>query len=294
VAWISLGTALAIAARLWKDRALLWQTHVLAVLAVGWTLYANFAPEYRGTPVQWRTVGITAALLYALTWITNIATVVEDERFCQGYAWAGSLLLSWLAWYQLPPIYVTLVWGLFGLLLFEIPDLARSLKINFRSPASWRMQAYVALAGSFAHMFYSNFNAQGFGAAFYLLLPLPLIYFYIYWQLTRKSKDATVKVRSEYFFACTVPIRAASRHRGHRLCPAGDSYPSRGMAVASADLFVPVDGTTRLYGSTSLHDQLLPSERALLVKPEQLYLDDRSTGLQRAAGLQGTQRRQTR
>jgi hypothetical protein len=213
VAWISLGLALAIAARLWKDRALLWQTHVLALLAVGWTLYANFAPEYRGTPVQWRTVGITAALLYALTWITNIATVVEDERICQGYAWAGSLLLSWLAWYKLPPIYVTLVWSLFGLLLFELPDLAKSLKINFRFPASWRMQAYVALAGSFAHMFYSNFNAQGFGPAFNLLLPLPLIYFYIYWQLTGKTADAKVKVRAEYFVAClgTATLAALAR-----------------------------------------------------------------------------------
>ena len=144
MAWISLGLVLAIAARLWNDRALLWQTHVLALLAVGWTIYANFAPEYRGTRVQWMTVGITAAVFYALAWITNIAAVVEDERICQGYAWAGSLLLSWLAWYQLPPIYVTLAWGLFGLLLFELPVLARSLKINVRSTASWRMQAYVA------------------------------------------------------------------------------------------------------------------------------------------------------
>jgi hypothetical protein len=213
VAWISLGLVLAVAARLWKDRALLWQTHALALLAVGWTIYANFAPDYRGSPVQRMTVGITAAVFYALTWITNIAAVVEDERICQGYAWAGSLLLSWLAWYQLSPIYVTLAWGLFGLLLFELPELARSIKINVRSTTSWRLQAYVALTGSFAHMFYSNFNAQGLGPALYLVLPLPLIYFYVYWQLTGKSAEAEIKVSAEYFLAClgTATLAALAR-----------------------------------------------------------------------------------
>jgi hypothetical protein len=213
VAWISLALVLAVAARLWKDRALLWQTHALALLTVGWTIYANFAPEYRGSRVQWMTVGITAALFYALTWITNIAFVVEDERICQGYAWAGSLLLSWLAWYQVAPMYVSLAWGLFGLLLFEFPDVAKNVKIEARFPASWRMQAYVALAGSFAHMFYSNFNASGWGPALYVVLPLGPLYFYIYWQLTRKSAFLKATWRAEYFLAClgTATLAALAR-----------------------------------------------------------------------------------
>jgi hypothetical protein len=213
VAWISLGLLLAVAARLWKDRPLLWQTHVLAVLAVGWTLYANFAPEYRRTTVQWLTVGITAVLLYALTWITNIASVVEDERMCQAYAWAGSLLLSWLAWYQVDAIYVSLIWGLFGLVLFELPAVASSIKINVRFAASWRAQAYFALAGSFAHMFYSNFNAPGWGPALWLVLLLPLIHFYIYGQLTAKSAVSKTKLRAQYFVAClgTATLAAMAR-----------------------------------------------------------------------------------
>jgi len=158
-------------------------------------------------------VGITAVLLYLLTRITNIAGVVENERICQGYAWAGSLLLSWLAWYQLRPTYVSLAWGLFGLLLFELPDLARTLKINVRFAASWRAQAYVALSGSFAHMFYSNFNAPGWGPALWLVLLLPFIYFYIYWQLTGQSADPRIKRRAEYFVAClgTATLAAMAR-----------------------------------------------------------------------------------
>src|ERR1051325_3383446 len=52
VAWISLALVLGAAGRRWIDRALLWQTHALSLLASGWTLYASFAPQDRGTKVQ--------------------------------------------------------------------------------------------------------------------------------------------------------------------------------------------------------------------------------------------------
>src|SRR5215472_3998397 len=97
VAWISLASVLGLAGRSWKDRALLWQTHVLAALAVGWTLFTNFAPQYRGSRVQLISVGVTAILLYVLTWITNVAGVVEDYRIPWTHSWTASLLLSWLA-----------------------------------------------------------------------------------------------------------------------------------------------------------------------------------------------------
>jgi Predicted membrane protein (DUF2339) len=204
VAWVSLALALALAARGWKDRALLWQTHFLAALAAGWTLYANFDPQYHGSRVQWITVGITAGVLYALTWLTDIAAVIEDVRMCQAYAWAGSLLVSWLAWYQLPAISVSVAWGIFALLLFEFPDLAKAAKIDIgRFAASWRAQAYVALAGSFAHIFYSNFNAPGWGPAAYAVLPLAPIYFYVYWQLARREESKLEKtVGMEFWLAC--------------------------------------------------------------------------------------------
>jgi hypothetical protein len=190
VAWTSIALVLALAARLWKDRALLWQTHLLAALAAAWTLFANFAPQYRASRVQWMTVGITAVLLYALTWITNVERVIEDERMCQGYAWAASLLVSWLAWYQLQPIAVSAAWGLFALLLFEFPEFARLVKIDVvKSAASWRGQAYVVLAGAFAHIFYSNFNG-GWGPAAYSPMALVFIYFYVYWQLGRHEMSA--------------------------------------------------------------------------------------------------------
>jgi Predicted membrane protein (DUF2339) len=215
VAWAFLALALCLAARVWKDRALLWQTHLLAALAAGWTLYANFAPQYRQSHVQLITVGITAAALYVLAWLTNIALVIEDERICQAYAWAGSLLVSWLAWYQLEPIAVSAAWGMFALLLFELPDLAKPLKIDAaKSATSWRAQAYVALAASFAHIFYSNFNGPGWGPAVYAVMPLAPIYFYVYWRLGGHDTSRLEKgVRMEPLMAClgTATLAAIAR-----------------------------------------------------------------------------------
>jgi hypothetical protein len=202
VAWISLAFILCLASRWWKDRPLLWQTHVLAVLALGWTLYTNFAPQYRHSKLQLLTVGIIVTLFYVLNWATDIPGVIEDTRISYVYAWAGSLLLSWLAWYQLDAINVSFAWAVFGLVLFEFPELMKSLKIDLRRAApSWRAQAYVALAGSFAHIFYSNFNDSGWGPAAYAVLPLPPIYFYIYWAASRRTVSGMEK-SVEYLMAC--------------------------------------------------------------------------------------------
>ena len=85
-----------------------------------------------------------------LNWTTNIAEIIGDERISQVYSWAGSLLLSWLIWYQLPANDVSLVWGLLGLALFLIGE--------WKSWSFLRVQSYVALTCSFAHIFYANFN----------------------------------------------------------------------------------------------------------------------------------------
>jgi hypothetical protein len=199
LSWVVLATCLAIAARFWKDRALLWQTHLLSLLAAGWTLYANFAPEYRKSWVQLASVGITAGLLYLLNWITNVEEIIGDERVSQVYSWAASLLFSWMIWYQLDANNVSLAWGVFGLLLFELG--------NWRSWSFLRIQAYVALAFSFAHIFYANFNmlnAPGiFSPPIITVILLVPIYFWVYWQLHgRKSASAMEgKIRIEYLIA---------------------------------------------------------------------------------------------
>jgi predicted membrane protein DUF2339 len=237
VAWSLLALLLCLAARLWKDKALLWQTHALSLLAAGWTLYANFAPQYREKPVQLLTVGITVALLYVLNWLSNIKDVVADERISHGYSWAASLLLSWLAWYQLQPINVSLAWSVLGLLLFEFPDLLRLGKGLAQS--SLRMQSYVALGASFVHLFYANFNAPAAGGFTSVIkdpsvlttLPLIPIYFWVYARLRRGETGGTITGKiawlAENGFAClgTATVAALVRFQ------AGAEYVVVGYAL---------------------------------------------------------------
>lgn len=213
VLWTGLAAVLGLAARFWKDRALLWQTHFLAATATAWTIGITFLgnPTYRGTRAQLVSVLLTSVLLYALTWITNIAEVIESDRIWQAYSWAGSLLLTWLAWYQLQPINVSPAWGLFALALFEI---------GYNTKSSYlRAQAYVALICSFAHLFYSNFNtplAVGtFDPHILLIVLLVPIYFWVYWRLHERSNGSGTerKLRVEYLLACigTATVAALAR-----------------------------------------------------------------------------------
>lgn len=210
-AWIALALLLAAAARILKDRAFLWQTHALSLLAAGWTLYNSFAPQYRGARIQLISVAVTAGALYLLNWLTNIKEIIGDERIAQAYSWAGSLLLSWLIWYQLPAIDVSLVWAVFGLALFMVGD--------WKSWTFLRVQSYVALTCSFAHIFYANFNVlRETGAArpeIITVVPLVGIYFFIYWQLHGKKRDASEQrgISAENLLAClgTATLAALAR-----------------------------------------------------------------------------------
>jgi hypothetical protein len=214
VLWVALAAVLALAARLWKGRALLWQIHLLAVAATGWTIAISFMgdPAFHGARTQLITVLITAAVLYCLGWLTNITGIIESDAIWRSYSWAGSLLLTWLAWYQLDPINVSLTWGVFGLLLFEIG--------YNKTSAYLRAQGYVALTLSFAHLFYSNFNTQLpggiFDARIILIVLLVPVYFWAYWRLHAKTSIAAStesKLKIEYLLAClgTATIAALFR-----------------------------------------------------------------------------------
>lgn len=201
VLWIGMAAILAVAARFWKNRSLLWQTHLLAAAATGWTILCYLSRiELNHTPTQAITVLITVAVLYGLTWLTRVSQLTENDRIWQAYSWAGSLLLSWLGWYQLQPISLSLAWGFFGLALFEIGYNARS--------AYLRAQAYVALVSSFAHLFYTNVNSlplKIFDPHLLLMVLLVPIYFAVYWRLHIKTEiagRAESKLRIEYLLAC--------------------------------------------------------------------------------------------
>lgn len=199
VAWVTMAAALAAAARFWKDTALLWQTHLLSVMALGAAIVINLQPAHGGSRIQLITLLIAAALFYALNWLTDIAEILDDKRVSQAYAWAGSLLVSWLAWYQLSPTSISLAWGVFGLLLFEIGYNSRSSYL--------RAQGYVALAGSFVYIFIANFNTRSdvFSPPIIAVMLLVPIYFWIYARLHSRKMEASgkeLRIRVEQLLAC--------------------------------------------------------------------------------------------
>jgi hypothetical protein len=207
-----LALTLTVAARYWKRRELLWQSHGLALLAFAQVLAFNFNESYRFTHVQLISVAAVIAMFYAISKLGDIDGLTGSVRIPQLYAWTGSLLVTWLMWYQLPSISVAIAWAIFGVLMFE-------LGINDGS-SSFRMQGYVALAASFVLIFFANLNHPGrpgeIGPRVYTVLPLALIYFYIYWRVNSKSekeldRDAQLKVQTVLAYLGTITIVALIR-----------------------------------------------------------------------------------
>jgi hypothetical protein len=195
VAWMTLAATVAFAGRYWKDRVLLWQSHILSALASAAIFVVNFQPQYKRSILQLITVGIATTFLYGLTWVTDVAGVIEDERISQTYSWAASFLLSWLMWYQLQPISVALAWAVFGLLLFELG--------HDKPSAYLRAQGYVALVSSFVRIFFVNLNQSAVSSWWYTVVPLVPIYFWVYWRLhAKKAGEQAIKVRMEDVLAC--------------------------------------------------------------------------------------------
>jgi hypothetical protein len=78
-------------------------------------------------------------------------------------------------------------WGAFGLVLFEYGLL--------RKITQFRYQAYVALIAAFTRIFYSNLTSsepgEFWGPRMYTILPLALIFFFVYAQLPDKEENTS-------------------------------------------------------------------------------------------------------
>lgn len=189
VLWISLAACLALAARYWKERALLWQCHIVSAVALVWMIFTNFQPDFGPAhgPQQLIAVLFTSTVFYALTWIVNIPEIIGDEWVAHSYSWAGSLLVSWLIWYQRQAPHEherALYWAAFGLLLFEI---------GYKwKPGFLRSQGYVAMISSFVYIFFANFNVRPSGLLdpnVLTVMPLIPIYYWTYYRLHTKEEQ---------------------------------------------------------------------------------------------------------
>jgi hypothetical protein len=86
---------------------------------------------------------------------------------------------------QTQPTSVAVAWGAFGLVLFEYGLL--------RKITQFRYQAYIALIGAFTRIFFSNLTSsepgEFWGPRMYTILPLVLIFFFVYAQLPEKEEN---------------------------------------------------------------------------------------------------------
>ena len=190
VAWCALSLALAICARRPKLSEIGYQGNTIAALAMLRVLAVNLdaTVPYHGLTQRLITVSLAAILLYAASrWSwpresgagTPVAVTSTSLIVSGMYSGSASFLVGLLAWYELRPVSVAVVWAVGALLLLET-GVARN------SPAL-RLQAYAALIAAFLRLFFVNLNAAGvpgeISPRFYTVVPIALGLFYVYWRL---------------------------------------------------------------------------------------------------------------
>ncbi len=191
VIWILFALALAIVDRVFTVEELPWQAHTLALLAATCAVMVNFFTTDKLHSVDLRliTVSIVVAALYCLARWVRMPKSLEDIDARHAYCWVGSGFAAWLLWCELRPISVAPGLGVFALLLFEIGV--------WRGQKQLRLQAYALLAASFLRIFLVNLSAatlpgELLSPRIYTVVPLTLIYFYVWARLSRPGSEPEV------------------------------------------------------------------------------------------------------
>jgi len=142
---------------------------------------------WHGISVRLLSLAIVAVIFYALSRLIRMPDEWRQRDIHHIYSWAASSIGGLLLWYELQtqPTSIAVAWGAFGLVLFEYGLLRKSTQ--------FRYQAYVALVAAFTRIFFSNLTAsepgEFWGPRMYTILPLVLIFFFVYAQLPQKEED---------------------------------------------------------------------------------------------------------
>ena len=185
--WAVFALVLALVDRRFELEDLGWQAHILAALALlrSVTLNLYLADTWHGVSVRLLSVTTVAVVLYALSRIVRMPADWRTREFHHVYSWSASALIALLMWYELTPLSIAVGWAAFGLVLFEYGLL--------RHVRQFRFQSYVALAAAFARIFFANLTAgtagEFLGPRLYTVLPLTVIFFFVYAQLQPGEKS---------------------------------------------------------------------------------------------------------
>jgi hypothetical protein len=187
--WASFALVLAIVDQRFELEELPWQSHILAGLtlfrSVGVNLYVT--ATWHGISVRLLSLAVVAVIFYALSRLIRMPEEWRRLDVHHVYSWAASAIGGLLLWYELQPLSIAVGWAVFGLVLFEYGVL--------RKITQFRYQAYVALVAAFTRIFFANLTAgepgEFWGPRMYTILPLVLIFFFVYAQLPQKEEDTS-------------------------------------------------------------------------------------------------------
>lgn len=189
--WAAFALVLAIVDQRLELEELPWQSHILAGLTLLRSISVNLyvTATWHGFSVRLLSLAIVAVIFYALSRLIRMPDEWRQRDFHHIYSWVASSIGGLLLWYELQtrPTGIAVAWGAFGLVLFEYGLL--------RKITQFRYQAYVALIAAFTRIFYSNLTSsepgEFWGPRMYTIVPLVLIFFFVYAQLPDKEEDTS-------------------------------------------------------------------------------------------------------
>ena len=205
--WALFAFALAAVDRRWELNDLRWQAHALAALALLRGVSVNMYVEdtWHGVSVRLLSLSIVAVIFYAMSGFIRMPEEWRARDFHHIYSWAASLLVSLLLWHELRPLSIAVGLAVFGLVLFEYGLL--------RKIAQFRYQAYIAFTAAFARIFFANLTADEpgvfWGPRMYTVLPLILIFFFVYAQLP-ETEESAARDRRFHFDALVAYLGTAT------------------------------------------------------------------------------------
>jgi hypothetical protein len=185
--WATFALVLAIVDQRFEWEELPWQSHSLAAMTLLRALSVNLyvTATWRGLSVRLLSLAIVAVIFYALSRLIRMPEEWRRRDLHHIYSWAASVIVSLLLWYELQPLSIAVGWAVFGLVLFEYGIL--------RKITQFRYQAYVALIAAFARIFFANLTAgepgEFWGPRLYTILPLVLIFYFVYAQLPQNEEN---------------------------------------------------------------------------------------------------------
>lgn len=185
--WAGFALVLAIVDRRFKLEEFSWQAHILSAITLIRALSVNLqlTDTWHGVSVRLLSLAIVTVVFYSLARVARMPEDWQARDIPHVYSWAASSVVALLMWYELQPLSVAVGWALLGLALFEYGLL--------RDVRQFKFQAYVALTGAFARIFFVNLTAGApgeiWGPRMYTVLPITLILFFVYSQSGKESQD---------------------------------------------------------------------------------------------------------